>query len=339
MKERRPTISDVARLAKTSVGTVSHVFSGRAQVSDDLRERVLKAVQALGFEPSFHAQGIKGRRSRVIGSCFPHSSTNYLNTLSETVEALAGRDDYRMMHVFSRQDPEAEISRVKELIRYRVDGLVLFPTLTPTASLDTLAQSGLPTVVLDRETDVARFDHVIFNHRKSTAEAAARLIALGHRRILFVSRSEKTTVTQHRLAGIEDAARAAQTAVVIDYMEFGSEPTATPALLGRLGEGATALILSSSRQAVMAMLILRRNGIECPRDLSVLAFDDPDWASLVEPRLSVIRQPAALIAEAAWKLLASRIANPDLPPRRIAFDAEIDFRESIAPPERRIAVA
>ena len=127
----RVRIKDVARKARVSVGTVSHVLSGRTKVSAPLRARVQKAIDALGYVPNFHAQRLRHGLSRVVGICLPHTSTAYLNALSETFEEIASRNGYGVMHVFSRHDPATELDRIKELIRYRVDGLILLPSPAP----------------------------------------------------------------------------------------------------------------------------------------------------------------------------------------------------------------
>src|SRR5690348_2985085 len=144
-------ISDVARRARVSVGTVSHVLTGSANVSAMRRDRVLKAIDALGYVPNFHAQGLRRTLSRIVGICFPHVSTAYLNALSETLEEIASRDGYGVMHVFSRHDPSTELDRIKELIRYRVDGLILLPSTAPKKALDFVGRKAVPLVV-DRKS-------------------------------------------------------------------------------------------------------------------------------------------------------------------------------------------
>src|SRR5665213_2272085 len=87
-------IKDVAQRARVSSGTVSHVLTGHTRVSETLRARVQKAIEALGYVPNFHAQGLRYSHSRVVGICLPHASTAYLNTLSETLEEIASSAGY-----------------------------------------------------------------------------------------------------------------------------------------------------------------------------------------------------------------------------------------------------
>jgi LacI family transcriptional regulator len=334
---RKARISDVARRARVSVGTVSHVLTGSANVSAARRARVERAIEDLGYVPNFHAQGLRRSLSRIVGICFPHVSTAYLNELSETFEEVASRDGYGVMHVFSRHDPATELDRIKELIRYRVDGLILFPSGAPGKALDFAHRKSVPLVVVDRPTQDARFDHVILDNRKAIREVAQRLIELDHARLLFVFRSRSRLVTQHRLHGLEAARRQAAKPVEILPLEFQNDERFLRDELARIlrAPGApTAIITSNSHQAALVLGFLRDLCIRCPDDVSVISFDDSEWSNLVTPRLSVIRQPAMAMAEAAWDLLMQRVNGVERAVRIVALEAAIDLRESIAPPRK-----
>jgi DNA-binding LacI/PurR family transcriptional regulator len=93
----------------------------------------------------------------------------------------------------------------------------------------------------------------------------------------------------------------------------------------------TALVVSNSHQASLALRILADIGVACPSGLSVVAFDDPEWATLVQPALSVVRQPASAMVEAAWDLLMQRVNRVQAPIRTVALEAAVEFRDSVAP--------
>jgi LacI family transcriptional regulator len=327
-------IKDVARHARVSVGTVSHVLSGHAAVSEDLRVRVQKAIEALGYVPNFHAQRLRHSLSRVLGICLPHASTAYLNALSETFEEIASREGYGVMHVFSRHDPATELDRIKDLVRYRVDGLVLLPSPAPAKALDFAAQKEVPLVIVDRPTQDARFDQVTLDNRKVMRNVAERLVALGHERLLFVCRSRTRLVTQRRLEGLADAKAHARRKVSVESIEFQNDPAFLRDELARAlrhDKPPTAMVVSNSHQASLVLGYLGELGVACPQDVSMVAFDDPEWASLVRPRLSVVRQPAPAMAQAAWDLLMQRINGLREPVRTVTLEATIEFRESVAP--------
>ena len=333
MTRTKATISDVAKHAKVSVGTVSHVLTGIVPVSSKRQERVLKAIEALHYVPNFHARGLRRAQTNVVGICIPHVSTAYLNTVSEALEDVAAADGYSIMHVFSRHDPAAELRRVRDLLNYHVDGMVLLPSTSPEKTLDLAYQNGLPMVLIDRPTGDRRFDQVILDNRKTTRDAARRLIELGHRRLMFICRSRGRLSTRHRIEGLNAARRQARVAVSIAIVEYNDDEAALAHTLEgalRAADAPTAVIVSNSHQASLMLGTLRRLDIACPQRVSVLGFDDPDWSEIVTPRLSVIRQPALAIADQAWTLLMRRIRHPHAAIRQVALEAQIDFRESIA---------
>jgi len=343
MTRGKVTISDVARRAKVSVGTVSHVLTGSINVTAERRERVTRAIDALGYIPNVHAQGLRRGHSMVIGICFPFVNTAYLNALSEAIERNAARDGYGVVHVFSRHDPEAELKRLRELIRYRVDGLVLFPSSAPERALDLVEAKGLPVVTIERTSDDARFDQVTVDNRRGMYDAAARLIALGHRRLLVACRSRKLAVNRLRALGLKAAQREAPAPVDVVTLEVGDDEPRFRAALRDAMRGAappTAIITSNSHHASLVYAVLREIGADVPGRVSVLTFDDPEWSRIVEPELSVIRQPAEAMAEEAWRLLARRIAKRAAQPTEaVALGQEIVFRASVAAPHADVAKA
>jgi LacI family transcriptional regulator len=334
---RKPTdirvrIKDVARHARVSVGTVSHVLSGRTHVSERLEARVQKAIEALGYVPNFHAQRLRHSLSRVLGICLPQASTAYLNALSETFEEIASRNGYGVMHVFSRHDPASELDRIKELIHYRVDGLILLPSPAPGEALEFAARKEVPLVIIDRPTPDRRFDQVILDNRAAIREVAQRLRELGHTRLVFVCRSRSRLVTQHRLAGLEDARK--RYGIESECIEFQNDDSFLRDELARTlrrKRPPSALIVSNSHQASLVLRMLGELRVACPGEVSVVGFDDPEWATLVRPALSVVRQPAVAMVEAAWDLLMQRINRVPGPVRTVALEAAVEFRDSVAP--------
>ena len=331
-------IKDVARHARVSVGTVSHVLSGQIQVSPQLRSRVQRAIDALGYVPNFHAQRLRHTLSRVVGLCLPHTSTAYLNSLSQAFEEIASRNGYGVMHVFSRHDPATELDRIKELIHYRVDGLVLLPSAAPRDALDFVAAKEVPLVIVDRPIQDKRFGQVILDNRKAMREVAERLAGLGHAKLLFVCRSRTRLVTQHRVAGLADARK--HFGIDSETIEFRNDDAFLHDELVRAlrrKRAPTALVVSNSHQASLVLRFISQMGVKCPDELSVVGFDDPEWATLVRPALSVVRQPAAAMVDAAWDLLMQRVNRVGDAVRTVALEATIEFRDSAAPPAIRDA--
>src|SRR5258706_12267009 len=164
---RNPTILDVASRAGVSVGTVSNVLNDHGNVSALRRARVTTAMAELGFLPNRVAQSLRRSESHVIGLCTPVTSSAYFTALLETFETAASRQGYEIMQVSSHGDPAVELRRVRALVGRNVDGLILIPTYDARATLDLLAERGIPAVVVDQAMRDRRFDFVAIDDRKA----------------------------------------------------------------------------------------------------------------------------------------------------------------------------
>lgn len=333
MKQRLPTILDVARRAGVSVGTVSNVLNGAIRVSDAKRDRVAAAISELGYTQNMLAQGLRRRRSPLVGLCVPFTSITYFSALVDACEDVASDRGFEIVQVLSHQDPTTELKRVKALLRYHVAGIMLVPSVDPKAVFDLIAASGTPAVVVDRPTADPRFDEVTFNNYEAMTEAIARLVRLGHRRILFVVRNRNLSVTACRIAALKAAAQAAGD-IAVNVVECGgAESTFISRLAPELGSKSrpSALIVSNSTLAAWTLRTFKTLGIRCPEEMSVLAFDEPEWADLVSPQLSVIRQPIRAIALTAWDFLMRRMRQEDIEVEHAELRAEVVFRDSVGP--------
>lgn len=339
LKRRPPTVLDVAKRASVSVGTVSNVLSGRVKVSDAKRGLVLRAISDLSYTQNKLAQGLRQKRSPLIGLCVPFTSVSYFAALVDAFEEVASDRGFEIMQVLTRQEPEKELQRVKSMLRYHVGGIMMLPSVAPQRSFDLIAESGTPLVIIDRPTADPRFDQVTFDNYAAMHEAVSRLIALGHRHILFVVRQRLLSVTVDRVRGLEAAIRDSGKQVAVNILECRYDEAAFISRLeSELKSGQrrpTAIVVSNSLLTTWTFRALRLFGIRCPDDVSLLSIDEPDWSDLVDPTLSTIRPPTRAIAFTAWDLLMRRMRNEAQQVDRVELRAEVIFRDSIAPPPRR----
>jgi LacI family transcriptional regulator len=328
---RRTTIADVARRARVALGTASNVLNGRDNVSPALARRVHAAIAALDFVPDGAARSLRGGSSRVVGICVSTTASAYFAALHEAFEDIAASQGYELMQVLSRGDPALELRRIQALLSRRVDGLILIPAGVPDATFDAIAASGVPAVVVDRAFDDPRFDYVTIDERAAMREATSSIVAAGHRHLLFVVRAPGLVTTRERIAGFHAALRAARArGAVITRAQDDAAFTAQlrDAMAGRTAP--TAIIASNSSVGLALLQSLRALAIAVPRDVSVLLFDEPDWADVVSPPLAVVRHPTAAIARAAWELLIRRMTAPRVAPQRKVFAATLVPGPSVA---------
>jgi len=333
---RNPTVLDVAERAEVSVGTVSNVLNSRGNVSEARRARVQNAMRALGFLPNGVAQSLRRQASRVIGLCTPLTTSAYFAALLEYFEEVAAKDGYAVIQVLSHGDPALELSRVEALLGRNIDGLILIPTHDASATLDLLVLRGTPTVIVDRVTSDTRFDYVAIDDRRAMREATEHLIGLGHRRLLYLVLDTRLPTTKLRIKGYLEGAKRGKSKVSPIVVQRDPDDAAfakqVADILAR-SEPPTAIIASNSMIALSLVQILQNLKIRWPEDVALLAFDEPVWAPILSPPLSVVRHPTQSIALEAWNRLLSRVHSPSLRPKRIILQAKLVATASLGPPK------
>jgi LacI family transcriptional regulator len=332
-KRRAPTVADVASRAGVSLGTVSNFITGAVPVSAKTRARVAEAMEELGYRENRLAQGLRSNRVPIIGVCVPDTSITYFSALTNAFEDVASSNNFQIMQVISRHDPEREYERVESLLNYRVGGLILVPTAEPERTYELIQRSGIAAVIVDRTpSGLFPLDRVSFDNRDAMHRIAEGLFLRGHRRIAFVFRHRRLNLTQRRIkalrevagrADLEIAAQIADCRDLAGLTNFLAEAMDSP-------DRPTAVILSSSTLANWIFKALKRLKLKCPEDLSVVAFDEPDWAEIVTPTLSAVRQPTLDIAQTAWRFLLDRMTGEAGRPRQCKLLSEVIFRDSVA---------
>ncbi len=342
--KRKPTILDVALRAGVSVGTVSNVLNGRGNVSAARRAQVEAAMSALGYLPNQVAQSLRRSESRVIGFCSPLTTSPYFTALLEMFEQLAAQQGYEVMQVLSQDDPAMEFRRVRALVGRHIDGLILIPTVDPRTALALLADRGTPTVLMDRVTADLRFDCVAIDDRKAMREVTQHLIRLGHRHLLYIMREPRLPTTQRRIEGFRETAASARPTVAAAHWQRDPDEVAfagqvAAAMASR--RPPTAIIASNSTIALSLLRVLQSLRVRIPDEVSLVVFDEPVWASVVTPALTVVRHPTQQMASEAWQRLLLRLRVPTAPPERITLEAHLIPAASIGPPRhtRREAFA
>ncbi len=333
-KKRNATITDVARRAAVSVGTVSNVLNGRGNVTAKRRAKVEDAIKELSFTSNLLARGMRRQRYPMIGLCLPYGLSSNFMLLADTLEQHAAEANFELVQVFTRHSSEREYARVERLVASRASGTLLVPTRHSERVLQLLEQSNMPTVLINSVgTEDSNFDHVRLDFRAAHRKAAAQLIAWGHRLIIIASQFPDFSVIQENIAGVREAiAQSGEDVELIVQKCDAQRETFRDALRENLAgrKERTALIASSSLISAWSYITFRELGLRCPEDISLLATEQPDWAEAVWPTLSAIKQPTGEISRIAWDLLTARMAGEEGEPSVTRCEAAINFRGSVA---------
>jgi LacI family transcriptional regulator len=350
------TIPDVARQAGVSTATAARALGGYGSVSATTRERVLAVAEELGYRPNGLARSMITGSTQTLGVVLSDIENSFFHRALRGVADTARARGYEVLLANTDEDLEAERKAVSVLAERRVDGLIVCPTDDGDhAHLEAVIASGIPVVLLDRRVSGLHADTVGIDNRKAARDATTRLIEHGHRRIGIltggtpaavgrrlstpamkgVERLAATTVGA-RAAGYRDALLAVGVSPRPEYLSangFHREDAAlATTTMMSLPEPPTAIFAFDSILALGALQAFRTMGLRCPEDVSLVGFDDAEWAEVVSPPLSVVAQPVYDIGVAACELLLARIGGEGKRPVHQRLRTTFMDRESIAAP-------
>jgi len=330
----RVTRVDVARLAGVSTATVSYVINdGPRPVSKETRQRVLEAIDQLGYRPSAIARSLATRKTNSVGFVLPDILNPTHAAIAKAFEDALRSADYSLFIGNSDESPEVEREYLSELLSKEVDGIGLTPTGGHPDFLASLVDADTPLVLLDRQIDGVDADCVLFDNVDGTYRAVQHLIHLGHRRIGLINLSRSLTPGLERLRGYERALREAGIQYDPDLVLEGEfKAQRGGALAYRLQEPVhppTALFVSSNRLMYGVLSMVKERGLKVPGDLALATFDDlGDYANRT-PSITAVATSVADFGSQAARLLLDRISGEyGGEPRLVRIPAVLRVRES-----------
>jgi LacI family transcriptional regulator len=302
------TIKDVARHAGVSVGTVSRVISKTAEVKQPLRERVEAAIQDLGYRPNLAARALRTKRIESIGLVVPDVTNPFFAQLAKHVESEATQRGLTVMLVNTNDDKVLENTHLAALLAHAPRGIIV---VAAASGQDYSLESETPFVAVDRQ--FMSYPVITTDNTVAAALAADHLHSLGHRRVMYISGSADADISAVRQSGFEARLNALGTPddpVSIETQEgrfdYKSGEVIGRQILSRRADlRPTAIACGSDQIAIGVLRAAHDMGVEVPKELSVVGFDDIDIGNLVVPHLTTIRQPIEDLAKHAVELLLS----------------------------------
>lgn len=326
------TMAEVAAVAGVSQSTVSHVLNSTRVVSDQTRGAVLQAIASTGYRRNALAHSLATSRTMTLGLASSAATNPYFADLVRSVESSARAAGYSVVVGDTWEDGAQEQRVVQQLVDRQVDGLLLIPS--PQAvhmALPFLASTGVPTVLLDRFTDVD-LDQVAPDNEGPTALLTSHLADLGHRRIAMVAGMEGLHSTDERLAGhLKVVAERGLDPDPSLILHGGSQVhSAELAVLGLLatGQRPDAFVVGNNAMTIGTLRALRTLGLQVPKGIALVCYDDFEWSDLFEPSLTAISQDVPAMGARAVELILQRIGGHADSPRRERIPTTYHHRTS-----------
>ena len=333
------TIDDVARLAGVSAMTVSRVINGKRNVRDSTRVAVLRAIEELNYSPNAAARTLAAGEATHIGLLYANPSAAYLSQfLVGALEGARKTGAQLVLEACESESASEQADTARHFLQSGLDGVILPPPLSESMAVHSeVNAANMPMVTVAMGLPHEETLNVRIDDFAAAKEITAYLLKLGHSRIGFIRGHPAMSASSERFRGFAAALEEAgldpgQAPIEQGYFTYRSGLVAAERLLTR-DPRPTAIFASNDDMAAAAVNIAHRGGLDVPRDLSVVGFDDTMPATTVWPELTTIRQPVADMAETAIELLMADLRREDEPrgTERV-LRHELIVRDSAAPP-------
>ena len=334
-------MKQIADLAGVSLGTVSHVLNDSARVREPLRKRVLEAVEALGYQPSQLARGLRRDKTNMLGMVIPDVTNPFFPAVVRGAEDVAFANGYRLVLCNTDNDHQKELAHLNELRTYLPSGLIVIPSSFSdlTVQAERYRRAGTAVVCIDRLPKRWNGDSVTVANEQGAYAATRHLIQIGHERLAAITGPLHLTNARQRLEGFRRALHESKLTVAPEYVHETTFDRAGGYSKGRLIlkllPRPTAIFAGNDMIALGVIQAIRELGLNCPEDVSVMGFDDLDFAELISPSLSSVSQSGYQLGATAAHILMDRLKGDDGSPKHFVLETQLKIRDSVMPPTSR----
>ncbi len=326
------TIKDVAEAAGVSTATVSRVISGSGIVSKKLARKVLNAISELDYHPDLAARRLRHRTTKIVGVVLSDIQNPFFTTLVVGIESVLQEKGFILLLGNSCEDQSRENQHLSTFLSEQVAGVIFTSAGKDLTLYKKFQEIGIPLIAVDRRPPELDVDSVQLANEKASFDTVNHFFTEGHRRIGLIAGLEYLTTGSERRQGYMRAFQAAGIPLDPDLIQYGdfrqdSGYRAMGALLD-LSSPPSAVLVSNNLMTLGALQMIHERALVIPDQISIIGFDDIDWASSLRPPMTVIAQPVNDMGIAAANLLLERIQNPDGPIKHLTFDSRLIVRAS-----------
>jgi len=330
----RVGLREVAQQAGVAVSTVSRVLSGHPDVSGETRERVIGAVDELGYRPNALGRMLRKGATSTVGFSIGDISNPLMAEIALGAELRLSQSGHALLLSNSMSDLDQELGNLETLEQRRVDGLLLSVTdETDVRLTEVLNRFEGPMVAIDRDiTTTGRISAVYSDHAAGIEAALEALAAAGHRHIaLFTGPSDLRPARQRADAATATAARLDMTCSVWRARDLADADTSLAAVIKQArADGVTAIIAGHNQLLAQVLEALEELRLTYPRDLSLVTCDEVPLLRFFRPSIATIARDHRELGRQAVELLLELLASPTAPPRSVVLPTHLLPGESIA---------
>ncbi len=326
------TIKDIAARTGLGLATISSYLNG-GNVREKNRVKIEEAIKELDFEVNEVARGLKTKRTHTIGVVLPELHNIFHTEIITEVEEYFRKNGYATMICDCKNSRELEKEAVEFLYRKRVDGIINIPVSSDGAHLETFIKNDKPIVLIDRKLDVKGCDSVLVNNVQAAKEAVDLLIENGHRHIGIIGGPEDINTAQERMNGYCRSLQGAGIEINPSLIAHGNYTIKGGVEcikdLIRRNPQMTAVFVINYEMTMGAVIGINDLGLSIGENISMIGYDNVDFARASRPRLTIVEQPTIRIADEAATLMLTRLEGGREEDRVVKFDSTILHGKSI----------
>jgi len=334
-----PTLRDVADAAGVHPATASRALNPatRGLVNTDTARRVIRVADSLGYRPNPIARGLKTAKSGTIGLVIPDLTNPLFPPIVRGIEDVLEAAGYSGLIVSTDNDQGRERAQIELLRSRQVEGLIIATALLHHPLLEQLHEDGVPMVMVNRRPEGVDVSSITPDDATGIELAVRHLAELGHRRIAHLAGPSTTSTGLVRARSFRSSVRDLgldDSPELTRVCDQWSESAGAEGLRSMLDAGAepTAVVAGNDLIALGCYDVFAERGIECPRDMSVVGFNDMPFLDKLRPPLSSVSIPHHQIGAEAARLLLEAIADVRRPARSVLLPLTLVRRGSTAPP-------
>ena len=306
------TMKDIARRTGLGLATISSYFNG-GNVREKNRIKIEEAIEELHYEVNEVARGLKTNATRTIGVVIPELNNTFCAEIITGMEDVLRSHGYATIVCDCRTDKKLEREAVEFLIRRRVDGIINMPVDEEGNHLKRFQKMGKPIVLIDRKIQGIDCDSVLVDNKKAAEDAVRYFIGRGHRNIGIIGGPEEVFTAQERMAGYYKALESAGIPVRESLIWHG-DYTIQGGVRGleelvQNNPEMTAVFVTNYEMTMGAMIGVNELGIRIPEQLSMIGFDNLQFARACNPKLTIVAQPTDGIAKEVAKVMLNHLEN------------------------------
>lgn len=331
---KRVTIEDVAQAAGVSRQTVSRAMNDKGEISPETKERVMRAIDELGYRPNRLAQGMVTNRTRTIGLVMPDITNLFFPEVARGLQDSARDYGYNVILCNTDDDGREEINALRSLAAQGVDGIALISSSADAEELRHFAEAYSPIVILNRFFEHPHVSLIIVDNERGGYLATEHLILKGHEAVGMLAADAYRHSRIRRVQGYERALKAYGRAFD-DRLIVGASPTLVGGYAGlqelvKQSNDVTAVFAYNDLMAIGAIRACRDLGLLVPQDMAIIGFDDIALAAMYSPSLSSIRVDKYDIGLRATERLLAMLDEPAARNDPIYVGVDLVVRESTA---------